>query len=156
MAFSFLAAAPYIIAAAQAASKVGAEHYAGKRIEKQREENKRAEARAAMISSLTGARAMAQPEVYEASAAERGFGALGTVADTASTLLPLVQSKSFTTAGQTQSNPIMMPNTDVVAPRYITPALQPRPNRIMGGIHNPLPTTGLSGVGYTNPSIPYS
>ena len=92
-----ISAAPYIIAGAQAASQIGAAHYGGKRIDRQREENKRAEARAAMISSLTGARAMSQPEVYEMSAAEKGFGALGSFASIGSSLLPFMKTPKTTT-----------------------------------------------------------
>ena len=91
-----IAAAPYLIAGAQAASQIGAAHYGGKRIDRQREENKRAEARAAMISSLTGARAMSQPEVYEMSAAEKGFGALGSFASIGSSLLPFMKTPKTT------------------------------------------------------------
>ena len=86
-----IAAAPYIIAGAQMASQVGGAHYAGKRMEEQQEENKRAEARAAMISSLTGARTISQPQIYEASGWEQGFGTLGSFASSGSTLLPFIK-----------------------------------------------------------------
>ena len=91
-----IAAAPYIIAGAQMASQVGGAHYAGKRMEDQEEENKRAEARAAMISSLTGARAMSQPQIYEASGYEKGFGALGSFSSAASGLLPFMKARTPT------------------------------------------------------------
>jgi hypothetical protein len=121
-----IAAAPYIIAGAQMASQVGGAHYANKRMEDQGEENKRAEARAAMISSLTGARAMSQPQIYEASGLEKGFGALGSFSSAASGLLPFMKT-----------------------PRTLTPTVE------LGNIQDPGPGF-LSGQGRTNFSLPYS
>lgn len=121
-----IAAAPYIIAGAQMASQVGGAHFAGKRMEDQEEENKRAEARAAMISSLTGARAMSQPQIYEASGYEKGFGALGSFSSAASTLLPFMK-----------------------APRARTPTVE------LGNIQDPGPGF-LSGQGRTDLSRPYT
>ena len=126
-----IAAAPYIIAGAQMASQVGGAHYANKRMEDQGEENKRAEARAAMISSLTGARAMSQPQIYEASGWEQGFGTLGSFSSAASGLLPFIKAPITKT------------------PRTLTPTVE------LGNIQDPGPGF-LSGQGRTNFSLPYS
>ena len=165
-------AAPYVIAGMKAIGTIGSSYFGGKRDRRQQEENERATARAAMISALTGHRATAraamisaltgqhataQPQYVGSSGAD-AFNTLGNIGNIGLNILPFIQPQgntdSYTTAGQTQDNPILMPNTDVVAKRHIAPPLTPRPNRIMGNIHNPIPQR-LSGVGYSDPTRPY-
>ena len=60
-------AAPYILAALKTGSSIIGSHFGGKQSRRQQEENERAEARAAMISALTGQRATAQPQIMNLS-----------------------------------------------------------------------------------------
>ena len=150
-----IAAAPYIMAGLEMAGQIGGAHYGAKRNRKQQEENERATARAAMVSALTGQRAAPSPATIGSAGAD-AFQTIGNIGSIGSKLLPFIKGKSPITTGQTPDNPILMPNTDVIGSKINSPPLRPRPNRIMGGIHNPLPPTGLSGVGYTNPTRPYS
>jgi hypothetical protein len=155
-------ALPWVLTAMQIGGTIGGRHYGGKQGRLQQEENKRAEARAAMISALTGQRAIAQPQIMQSQGAN-AFSTMANIGSLGMNLLPYmprrVTNPEVTSAtrglgqGQTQNNPIPMPNTDVVAGRYISPPLTARPDRVMG-ISNPIPQY-LSGIGYSDPNSPY-
>jgi hypothetical protein len=155
-------ALPYVLTTLQLGGTLGARHFGGKQARRQEEENKRSEARAAMISALTGQRAIAQPQIMQSPAAN-AFSTMANIGSLGMNLLPYmprrVTNPEVTSAtrglaqGQTQNNPIPMPNTDVVADRYISPPLIARPDRVMG-ISNPIPQY-LSGIGYSDPNSPY-
>jgi len=120
-------AAPYILAALKTGSSIIGSHYGGKQSRRQQEENERAEARAAMISALTGQRATAQPQIMNSPGASAA-GTIGNISDIGMNLLPYL-------------------------PRSVsTPSV---PTVTAGNIQNPGPGP-LSGLGRTDPSNPYS
>jgi hypothetical protein len=155
-------AAPYVLAGMKMLGSIGSNVYGGRQMRRQQEENSRAEARSAMISALTGSSARPQPAIMESQGAN-AFSTMENLGSIGMNLLPYmprrVTNPEVTSdtrglgQGQTQNNPIPMPNTDVVADRYISPPLIARPDRVMG-ISNPIPQY-LSGVGYSNPNRPY-
>ena len=117
-------ALPYVLTALQIGGGVGSGHYGGKQARRQQEENKRAEARAAMISALTGQRAIAQPQIMQSQAAN-AFGTMANIGSLGMNLLPYM-------------------------PRRVT-----NPEVTVGPIQNP-GLGPLSGVGRTDPNVPYS
>tara|TARA_R100000664_G_scaffold1217_5_gene3226 strand:- start:5678 stop:6070 length:393 start_codon:yes stop_codon:yes gene_type:complete len=80
-------ALPYALTALQIGGNIGGRHYGGKQARRQQEENERAEARAAMISALTGQRAIAQPQLMQSPAAD-AFGTMANIGSLGMNLLP--------------------------------------------------------------------
>ena len=141
-------AAPYVLAGMQMLGGIGSNVYGGRQRRRQQEENERATARASMISALTGGSARPQPDIIGSAGAD-AFNTLSNIGSIGMSVLPFIKGSSptvtsatrglTTSAGRTQNNPIIMPNTDVVANRYISPPLTPMPSRLSGGVYNPLP-----------------
>ena len=80
-------ALPYVLTTLQLGGTLGGSHFGGKQARRQQEENKRAEARAAMISALTGQRAIAQPQIMQSQAAD-AFGTMANIGSLGMNLLP--------------------------------------------------------------------
>jgi hypothetical protein len=125
-------ALPWVLTAMQIGGGMASGHYGGRQMRRQQEENKRAEARAAMISALTGQRAISQPEIIQSPGANYGnamanMGAIG----------------MNVLGKQTQYMPRSVTNPSTPAtpasPPPASPSLTPMPSRISGGVYNPIP-----------------